>query len=161
SRGGWCDRRRPPPELRVGAYGGDVATRPMSEWRGLDRSRERRKGCAFGILVLRLEWWGSPDSAENPSRLDYQGLLFKFWSFSCACVIGFISLGGARGRGQPAGVRGPPPQGGAERGEASTQRAPPLGDGRGVWLPAWCLVAAFGTYFCMYGFRKPFTAAGY
>lgn len=26
---------------------------------------------------------------------------------------------------------------------------------------AWCLVAAFGTYFCMYAFRKPFTAAGY
>ena len=28
-------------------------------------------------------------------------------------------------------------------------------------LSAWCLVAAFGTYFCMYAFRKPFTAAGY
>jgi len=27
--------------------------------------------------------------------------------------------------------------------------------------PAWALVAAFGTYFCMYGFRKPYTAAGY
>lgn len=26
---------------------------------------------------------------------------------------------------------------------------------------AWCAVAAFGTYFCMYGFRKPFTSAGY
>lgn len=26
-------------------------------------------------------------------------------------------------------------------------------------LSAWCLVAAFGTYFCMYVFRKPFTAA--
>ena len=26
---------------------------------------------------------------------------------------------------------------------------------------AWCVVAAFGTYFCMYAFRKPFTAAGY
>ncbi|MBL9174618.1 MAG: hypothetical protein JNL10_13860 [Verrucomicrobiales bacterium] len=26
-------------------------------------------------------------------------------------------------------------------------------------LGAWCLVAAFGTYACMYGFRKPFTAA--
>ena len=23
----------------------------------------------------------------------------------------------------------------------------------------YCIVAAFGTYFCMYGFRKPFTAA--
>ncbi|MBM4090738.1 MAG: hypothetical protein FJ276_15150 [Planctomycetes bacterium] len=28
-------------------------------------------------------------------------------------------------------------------------------------LAAWCVVAAFGTYFCMYAFRKPFTAAGY
>lgn len=27
--------------------------------------------------------------------------------------------------------------------------------------PAWALVAAFGTYFCMYGFRKPYTAASY
>ncbi|MEM9827533.1 MAG: DUF5690 family protein [Planctomycetota bacterium] len=26
---------------------------------------------------------------------------------------------------------------------------------------AYCIVAAFGTYFCMYGFRKPFTAATY
>jgi hypothetical protein len=26
-------------------------------------------------------------------------------------------------------------------------------------LAAWCMVAAFGTYFCMYAFRKPFTAA--
>jgi hypothetical protein len=25
----------------------------------------------------------------------------------------------------------------------------------------WAVTAAFGTYFCMYGFRKPFTAAGY
>jgi hypothetical protein len=25
--------------------------------------------------------------------------------------------------------------------------------------PVWVLVAAFGTYFCMYGFRKPYTAA--
>lgn len=29
------------------------------------------------------------------------------------------------------------------------------------WLPAWSVVAAFGTYFCMYGFRKPFTAASF
>lgn len=28
-------------------------------------------------------------------------------------------------------------------------------------LSLWCVVAAFGTYACMYGFRKPFTAAGY
>jgi hypothetical protein len=34
-------------------------------------------------------------------------------------------------------------------------------DGRGLSLPAWCVVAAFGTYFCMYAFRKPFTAASY
>jgi hypothetical protein len=26
---------------------------------------------------------------------------------------------------------------------------------------AWCAVAAFGAYFCMYGFRKPFTSASY
>jgi hypothetical protein len=29
----------------------------------------------------------------------------------------------------------------------------------GLALSAWCVAAAFGTYFCMYGFRKPFTAA--
>jgi hypothetical protein len=34
-------------------------------------------------------------------------------------------------------------------------------DGRGLLLSAWCIAAAFGTYFCMYGFRKPFTAAGF
>jgi len=28
-------------------------------------------------------------------------------------------------------------------------------------LTIWCIVAAFGAYFCMYGFRKPFTAAEY
>ena len=32
---------------------------------------------------------------------------------------------------------------------------------RGWTLSVWCVVAAFGTYFCMYAFRKPFTAAGY
>jgi hypothetical protein len=37
----------------------------------------------------------------------------------------------------------------------------PSSDGRGLSLSAWCVVAAFGTYFCMYAFRKPFTAAGY
>jgi hypothetical protein len=31
--------------------------------------------------------------------------------------------------------------------------------GHGLALSAWCVVAAFGAYFCMYGFRKPFTAA--
>src|SRR5215470_15477696 len=34
-------------------------------------------------------------------------------------------------------------------------------DGPGLSLSAWCTLAAFGTYFCMYGFRKPFTAASY
>lgn len=28
-------------------------------------------------------------------------------------------------------------------------------------VSAWCVVAAFGTYFCVYGFRKPFTATEY
>lgn len=28
-----------------------------------------------------------------------------------------------------------------------------------VWVGAWSIVAAFGAYACMYGFRKPFTAA--
>jgi hypothetical protein len=36
---------------------------------------------------------------------------------------------------------------------------PPRGGRLG--LSAWCLMAAFGTYFCMYAFRKPFTAAEY
>jgi hypothetical protein len=27
--------------------------------------------------------------------------------------------------------------------------------------PGWAIIAAFGTYFCMYGFRKPYTAATY
>jgi hypothetical protein len=31
----------------------------------------------------------------------------------------------------------------------------------GVLFAAWCIVAAFGAYFCTYGFRKPFTAAAY
>jgi hypothetical protein len=34
-------------------------------------------------------------------------------------------------------------------------------DGRALSLSAWCVVAAFGTYFCMYAFRKPFTAASF
>lgn len=28
-------------------------------------------------------------------------------------------------------------------------------------LAVWCVVASFGTYACMYGFRKPFTAGGF
>jgi hypothetical protein len=31
----------------------------------------------------------------------------------------------------------------------------------GLPLSAWCVLAAFGAYFCMYAFRKPFTAASY
>ncbi len=30
-----------------------------------------------------------------------------------------------------------------------------------AWLSVWALMAAFGAYFCMYGLRKPFTAAAY
>lgn len=29
------------------------------------------------------------------------------------------------------------------------------------WHPAWSMIAAFGCYFCVYGFRKPFTAGTY
>lgn len=32
---------------------------------------------------------------------------------------------------------------------------------RSSLLPAWCVVAAFGAYACMYGLRKPFTAGSY
>ena len=31
----------------------------------------------------------------------------------------------------------------------------------GLMLSVWCVAAAFGTYFCMYAFRKPFTAGVY
>lgn len=34
-------------------------------------------------------------------------------------------------------------------------------DSDAVRPAAWAVVAAFGTYFCMYGFRKPYTAADY
>ncbi|MDF2192145.1 DUF5690 family protein [Paraflavitalea sp. CAU 1676] len=30
-----------------------------------------------------------------------------------------------------------------------------------LFFIAWCMLAAFGTYFCMYAFRKPFTAGTY
>lgn len=33
------------------------------------------------------------------------------------------------------------------------------GSHRGFLFSLWCIVAAFGTYFCMYGFRKPYTVA--
>jgi hypothetical protein len=32
---------------------------------------------------------------------------------------------------------------------------------REPWLSIWAIVAAFGTYFCMYAFRKPFEVGGY
>jgi hypothetical protein len=35
------------------------------------------------------------------------------------------------------------------------------GPGAGLGWAAWSVAAAFGTYFCMYAFRKPFTAAAY
>jgi hypothetical protein len=35
------------------------------------------------------------------------------------------------------------------------------GTGPQVLWAAWVILAAFGSYFCMYGFRKPFTAGGY
>ena len=31
----------------------------------------------------------------------------------------------------------------------------------GLYWMLWSSVAAFGTYFCMFAFRKPFTAASY
>jgi hypothetical protein len=46
-------------------------------------------------------------------------------------------------------------------GEASSSKAPPVSLDGGLWLSIWCVVAAFGTYFCMYAFRKPFTAGVY
>lgn len=30
-----------------------------------------------------------------------------------------------------------------------------------TWLPLWAVVTSFATYFCMYAFRKPFSAASY
>src|SRR5262245_55158020 len=45
--------------------------------------------------------------------------------------------------------------------EAERREVVKVSEGRGWTLSAWCVVAAFGTYFCMYAFRKPFTAANY
>src|SRR5262245_23991028 len=39
--------------------------------------------------------------------------------------------------------------------------APPAADHSQAFWAVWAVVAAFGTYFCMYAFRKPFTAAGF
>ena len=43
--------------------------------------------------------------------------------------------------------------GGEERSAGSSRGA--------LSVSVWCVVAAFGTYFCMYAFRKPFTAGAY
>lgn len=43
-----------------------------------------------------------------------------------------------------------------DRQPATTGRAPST-----AGLAAWSVVAAFGAYFCMYGFRRPFTAASF
>jgi hypothetical protein len=40
------------------------------------------------------------------------------------------------------------------------RNTPPRSQGeQGLSVSVWCVLAAFGTYFCMYAFRKPFTAA--
>ena len=36
-----------------------------------------------------------------------------------------------------------------------------LGNSKGLFFILWCMVAAFGTYFCMYAFRKPFNTGLY
>lgn len=46
--------------------------------------------------------------------------------------------------------------------DALTPPAPPAqSPAQAAFWTTWALIAAFGTYFCMYGFRKPFTAASY
>ena len=35
-----------------------------------------------------------------------------------------------------------------------------LSSSKGFFI-VWCMIAAFGTYFCMYAFRKPFSAGTY
>jgi hypothetical protein len=45
--------------------------------------------------------------------------------------------------------------------EADTGEEPPDSTVQRLSLSIWCVVAAFGTYFCMYAFRKPFTAGTY
>jgi hypothetical protein len=44
---------------------------------------------------------------------------------------------------------------------ASSERDSTSSPVRTLSLSAWCVAAAFGTYFCMYAFRKPFTAGSY
>ncbi len=41
------------------------------------------------------------------------------------------------------------------------ERVPSAVPGAGLPAAAWCVAAAFGAYFCVYAFRKPFTAAAY
>ena len=45
--------------------------------------------------------------------------------------------------------------------DSGTPEPEPLWQRHPTLLAAWCIVSAFGTYACMYGFRKPFTAALY
>jgi Family of unknown function (DUF5690) len=45
--------------------------------------------------------------------------------------------------------------------DASSEEDAADSPGRTLSLSAWCVVAAFGTYFCMYAFRKPFTAGSF
>jgi hypothetical protein len=45
--------------------------------------------------------------------------------------------------------------------EASIEEEVSVSPSRALALSAWCITAAFGTYFCMYAFRKPFTAGSY
>jgi Family of unknown function (DUF5690) len=48
------------------------------------------------------------------------------------------------------------------RGEQITDvRAWPVGRASPASFAGWAFAAGFGTYFCMYGFRKPFTAAAF
>jgi len=49
----------------------------------------------------------------------------------------------------------------ASMGQPVNKESPPVSVQHGWALSVWCIVAAFGTYFCMYAFRKPFTAAEY
>jgi hypothetical protein len=45
--------------------------------------------------------------------------------------------------------------------EAALEDDVSVSPARPLALSAWCVTAAFGTYFCMYAFRKPFTAGAY
>src|SRR5262249_46753054 len=45
--------------------------------------------------------------------------------------------------------------------EPRSEEAVSVSPGRALALSAWCVTAAFGTYFCMYAFRKPFTAGSF